>query len=132
MIYDEQALAKYRLERCYEAFGDCELLIRNGGSTPGALAMCLRAAKEAVRAALLALGNQNVWTESLLSLAAGLVRDGKAQAGSFNAFRNMMDLCQYASERDFAAVNRSETTAAVEAVKQFIREMADIVKEARA
>ncbi len=132
MIYNEQALAKYRLERCYEALGDCELLIKSGGSTPGALAMGLRAAKEAVRAAMLALENQNVRTESLLSLAAGLVRDGKAQADSFNAFRNMMDLCQYASERDFAAVSKSEAAAAVEAVKQFIREMADIVKEAKA
>jgi hypothetical protein len=131
MIYDERALAKYRLERCYEALSDCDLLAKSG-STPGALAMGLRAAKEAAHAALLALGNQEVRTESLLSLTGALVRDGKTQASSYNAFRNMMDLCQFASERDFAAVGPSEAGAAIEAVKYFIREMADIIKESEA
>lgn len=127
MIYDEQALAKYRIERCYEALNDCELLLKSG-SIPGALAMGLRAAKEITRAAMLIQGGQNVRTESLLYLAAKLVRDGRTQASSFNAFRNMMDLCQFASERDFAAVSQSEAGAAIEALKYYIREMADIAQ----
>ena len=131
MIYDEHALAKYRLERCYEALSDCELLIKSG-SVPGALARGLRAAKEATHAAMLVLGNLDVRKESCLYLAAKLVRDGRTQASSYNAFRNMMDLCQFASERDFAAVSQSEAGAAIEALKYYIREMADIVKEDKA
>ena len=129
MIYDEQALAKYRIERCYEALNDCELLLKSG-SVPGALAMGLRAAKEVTHAAMLIQGNTNIRTESLLYLAAKQVRDGRTQASSYNAFRNLMDLCQFASERDFAVVSPSEAGAAIEALKYYIREMADIVKNA--
>jgi uncharacterized protein (UPF0332 family) len=127
MIYDEHALAKYRLERCEESLADCELLLRSG-SVPGALAMALRAAREAARAALLASGSPNTRSDSFLRLVAGFVKQGKSQASSYAAFRNLMDLHQYASERDFAAVSKPEATAAIEAAKFFIREMADIIK----
>jgi HEPN domain-containing protein len=127
MIYSEIAAAKHRLKRCYEAFSDAELLLQSG-TVDGALVMCLRAAKEATEAALTAAGDKAPRSESLLFLASQLVGDGRLSASSFNAFRTMMDLCQFACERDFSVVRRDEAAAAIENVKHFIREMGDMVK----
>ncbi len=127
MIPGEIRLAKHRLEGSYEALADAQLLLKRG-TAAGALAMGLRAARDAAEAALLADGDEAVRTKSLLFLAMKFIRDGRLSAVSFNAFRTIMDLCQCASERDFSAVNRSEAAAAVENVKYFIREMSEIVK----
>ena len=127
MIYSEPALAKHRIKRCYEALADAELLLQKGTST-GALAMGLYAAKEAAQAALVAVGSKAVRTESLLFLVSRFVQDGRLASASFNAFRTLMDLCQFAGERDFSAVGRNEAGAAIENVKHFVREMGEIVK----
>jgi uncharacterized protein (UPF0332 family) len=128
MIYSREALAKHRLERSQEVLKDAQLLLK-GGSSSGALLMALRAAKEAAEAALLASGNESVKSESLLFLTSGFVRDGRLSKDSFNAFRTLMDLSQYANECDFIAVKHSEAGAAVENLKYFMREMGDIVKD---
>ncbi len=127
MTYNETALAKHRLQQSYQALADAELLLKNG--TPsGAVAMALRAARQAAEAALIAAGNEALRNESLLFLVLGFVKDGRLSASSFNAFRTMMDLCQYVNERDFSAVNRSVVDAAIGNVKYFLREMGGIVK----
>jgi hypothetical protein len=128
MIYDNKALAKYRLQRGYEAISDADLLLKNG-SVPGAIAAGLRAACEVAEAGLLAAGKAEVRTESLLFLASQLVSEGRLSAESFNAFRTIMDLGMYANERDFSHVGRSEAAAAINNVKLFIREMESVVKQ---
>lgn len=126
MAQRENSLAKYRLDKSYEAIADAEILLQKG-STAGAVSMGLRAARHAAEAALVADGNGRVRTESLLKLTAEFVRDGRLTQDSFNAFRAIMDLCLTADERDFSAVGRSEAKAAIDNVKYFVREMGEIV-----
>ena len=127
MTYSETALSKHRLQQSYQALADAEMLLKNG--TPaGAVAMGLCAGRQAAEAALIAIGSEDLRKESLLFLMLGLVKDGRLSQNSFNAFRTIMDLSQYASERDFSAVNQSVAGAAIDNVKYFIREMGDIVK----
>jgi hypothetical protein len=128
MIYDRKALAKYKLQRSYEAIADTDLLLKSG-SVSGSLSMALRAASDAAEAGLLAAGKKEIRSESLLFLAAQLVRDGQLGADAFNAFRTIMDLCTYANDRDFSNVNRHEAAAAVNNVKLFVREMEGLVKQ---
>ena len=127
MTYSNTALAKHKIERSLKAVADAQILLKSG--TPGgALEMGLRAAKEAAEAALIAANVQGLRSESLLYLTMGFVKDDRLSEKSFGAFHTIMDLCQYANERDFSAVNQSVAGAAVENVKSFIREMGNIVK----
>ena len=126
MARRETSLAKYRLDRSYEAINDAEILLRSG-SPAGAVSMGLRGARHAAEAALVTDGNTRLRTESLLKLAAGFVRDGRLSQSSFGAFRAIMDLRLTADERDFLALGRSEVEAAINNRKFFIREMSEIV-----
>ena len=128
MTYSETSLAKHRLQCSHEALADAQLLLKSG-SASGAVAMALKAAKEAAEAALLAAGAQAVRGESILFLVAQFVRDGRLSPASFNALRTMMDMCHMFNERDMAAANRPEAAAAIENLKAFIREMGSMVSQ---
>lgn len=128
MIYSNEAYAKHRIKQAYEALNDAQVLLKSG-SPSGAAEIGLRAGKIASEAALAVCDSKSVKMESLVFLVIQFVKSGQLNASSFNAFRTIMDIAQYANERDFAIINQSEVQAAIENLKYFLKEMSDIVKE---